>query len=122
MPRGGRTSARRLFTSLCGTEQLVSAAEDPDLPELFDFLINDGVGQNAYAQDVEDFVTVFVDSKRRQLRFSAFAVANKVDQVAPLTKIAIMKRACRKKANLGFCANRAGELTSQGEGVYFGKK
>ena len=44
--------------------QLDSAADDPDLPELFDFLISAGVDNNTYAQDFQDFVVCFVDSKR----------------------------------------------------------
>ena len=85
--------------------QLDSAADDPDLPELFDFLINAGVGHNTYLQDFQDFSCVFVDSTKRQLRLSAFAVANKIAEQAPLTKIAVMKRAYRKKPSMGFCAN-----------------
>jgi len=85
--------------------QLDSAAEDPDLPEVFDFLINAGVGRNTYIQDLLDFAACFVDSKKRQLRFSAFAVANKILEQAPLTKIAVMKRAYRQKPCLGFCPN-----------------
>ena len=85
--------------------QLDSAADDPDLPELFDFLINAGVGHNTYLQDFQDFSGVFVDSTKRQLRLSAFAVANKIAEKAPLTKIAVMKRAYRKKPSVGFCPN-----------------
>ena len=85
--------------------QLDSAAEDPDLPEVFDFLINAGVGQNAYVTDLQDFAGCFADSKKRQLRFSAFGVVNKIKEQAPLTKIAVLKRAYRKKPSLGFCPN-----------------
>ena len=88
--------------------QLDSAADDPDLPELFDFLINAGVGHNTYLQDFQDFSGVFVDSTKRQLRLSAFAVANKIAEKAPLTKIAVMKRAYRKKPCVGFCPNPEG--------------
>ncbi len=51
--------------------QLDSAAEEPDLPELFDFLISAGVGQNTYVEDFQDFAGVSVDRRKRQLRFSA---------------------------------------------------
>mgnify|MGYP001114192065 CR=1 FL=1 len=85
--------------------QLDAAAEGPDLPELFDFLINAGVGQNTYVQDFQDFAGVFVDSTKRQLRFGAFGVVNKIQEQAPLTKIAAMKRACQKKPIMGFCPN-----------------
>ena len=85
--------------------QLDTAAEDPDLPELFDFLINSGVGQNSYIADLQDFTGAFVDSSLRQLRVGAFGVVNKFQGIAPLTKIAILKRAYRKKPSTGFCPN-----------------
>ena len=85
--------------------ELDTAADDPDLPELFDFLINGGVGTNTYVEDFQEFASVYVDSSKRQLRLSAFGVANKIQELAPLTKMAVMKRAYRKKPNLGFCAN-----------------
>ena len=83
--------------------QLDSAADDPDLPELFDFLVCAGVGTNSYIEDLLEFGGCFVDSKKRQLRFSAFAVANKICEQAPWSKIAVMKRAYRKKPVNGFC-------------------
>jgi hypothetical protein len=88
--------------------QLDAAVDYPDLPELFDFLINAGVGRNTYLQDLFDFASCFVDSKTRQLRFSAFGIANKIHEQAPLTKIAVMKRTYRKKPCLGFCPNPKG--------------
>ena len=83
--------------------ELDIAADDPDLPELFDFLISAGVGENSYVENLLGFGGCFVDSKKRQLRFSAFAVANKIFQQAPWTKIAVIKRACRNKPTNGFC-------------------
>ena len=46
-----------------------SAAEDPDLPELFDFLISAGVGQNSHAQDFRSFAACFVDCKQMAIVF-----------------------------------------------------
>ena len=83
--------------------QLDSAADDPDLTELFDFLMSAGVGKNSYIEDLLEFGGCFVDSKKRQLRFSAFAAANKICEQAPWSKIAVMKRAYRKKPVNGFC-------------------
>ena len=83
--------------------QLSFAADDPDLPSMFDFLISSGVGRNSYIDDMLEFGTCFVDSKKRQLRFSAFAAANKICQQAPWTRIAVIKRAYRKKPVSGFC-------------------
>ena len=83
--------------------QLSFAADDPDLPAMFDFLISSGVGTNSYIDDLLEFGACFVDSKKRQLRFSAFAAANKICQKAPWTRIAVVKRAYRKKPLLGYC-------------------
>ena len=44
--------------------QLDSAADDPDLPELFDFLISAGVGNNAYVQDFQDFAACFAGARK----------------------------------------------------------
>ena len=85
--------------------QLDSAAEDPELSELFDLLVDAGLGQNTYAQDFQDFAGVFVDSTKRQLRFGAFGVVNRKQEQAPLTNIAVMKRAYRKKPSMGCCPN-----------------
>ena len=85
--------------------QLDSAAHEPDLPELFDFLISAGVGQNTYVGDLPDFAACCAGSNKIQLRVSAFAVANKISEEAPLTKMAVTKRAYRKKPTLGFCPN-----------------
>lgn len=84
-------------------EQLDTAADDPDLREVFEFLISTGVGTNTYIKDLLDFGSKFVDSKKRQLRFSAFASANAISEQAPWTKIAVIKRAYRKKPHNGYC-------------------
>ena len=83
--------------------QISDAADDPDLPGMFDFLITSGVGVNSYIDDLLEFGARFVDSKKRQLRFAAFAAANKVCEQAPWTRIGIIKRAYRKKPTYGFC-------------------
>lgn len=83
--------------------QLDLAADDPDLPELFDYLISAGVGKNSYIDHLLEFGGCFVDSKKRQLRFAAFGIANKISERAPWTKIAVIKRAYRKKPSHGFC-------------------
>ena len=83
--------------------QLHTAADDPDLPEVFDFLISAGVGKNSYIDHLLEWTTCFVDSKKRQLRFSAFAVVNKMCEQAVWSRIAVVKRAYRKHPNNGFC-------------------
>ena len=83
--------------------QLDTAADDPDLPELFEYLISLGVGKNTYVDDLMAFTQIFVDSKCRQLRYSAFQVPNRMCKNSPWSKIAMMKRCYRKKPLNGFC-------------------
>ena len=83
--------------------ELHSAADDPDLIEVFEFLISLGVGTNSYVEDLEDFTKFFVNSKLRQLRFFAFANANAIPDCFPLVKVGVIKRAYRKKPSYGFC-------------------
>ena len=85
--------------------QLLTAADDPDLPEVFDFLISAGVGKNSYIDHLLEWTSCFVDSKKRQLRFSAFAVINKMCEQAVWSRIAVVKRAYRSKPHNGFCPN-----------------
>ena len=85
--------------------ELDSAADDPDLPELFDFLVSLGVGANSYCDDLEAFGKRFVDSKQRQMRFAAFGVLNKIHVAYPWMKIAILKRAYWRPTKSTWCAN-----------------
>ena len=85
--------------------ELKLAASEPDLPDVFDFLRSLGVGKNTYVDKLLQFGAAFVDSKKRQLRFSAFAVLNKVNHDYPLSRVAIIKRAYRKKPHHTFCPN-----------------
>ena len=91
--------------------ELMLAADDPDLPDVYDFLRSIGVGYNTYIDGLLDFGATFVDSKKRQLRFSAFAVANQIDDDLPLTKIGVLKRAYRKKPSHGYCPNPESDWT-----------
>ena len=83
--------------------QLQTAADDPDLLEVFDFLISTGVGHNSYVDHLLEFGSQFVNSKKRQLRFSAFAVINKMCAKAVWSRMALVKRAYVKKPVHGFC-------------------
>ena len=66
----------------CVRVQLDSAADDPELPELFDFLINAGVGNNSYIDNLLEFGGCFVNSKKDSCVLSALAVANRIHQQA----------------------------------------
>ena len=83
--------------------QLDTAVDDPDLPAVFEFLISLGVGVNSYVDDFLDYASKFVDSKKRQLRLVAFLMVNQIAEQAPWTKVAVLKRAYRKKPASGFC-------------------
>jgi len=85
--------------------QLHNAADDPDLVEIFDFLISAGVGTNSYVDHLLEWTGVYVDSKKRQLRFGAFAVLNKMPPKAKWSQIAVAKRAYRKTPVNGYCAS-----------------
>ena len=92
--------------------QLDSAADDPDLDQLFDFLISVRVGKNSYFDDLLGFQKLFINSKQRQLRFSAFRVVNKIDGGFPRAKSAIIKRAYRKKAVNCWCQDPESNWTA----------
>ena len=86
-------------------QELKIGADDPDLPDVFDYLRSLAVGKNTYVDRLLQFGAAFVDSKKRQLRFSAFAVANKINHDYPLTRVAVIERAYQKKPCNGFCPN-----------------
>ena len=94
------------FTSVLQRLQALQcpAVADPDLIELFDFLISNGVGKNSYLDGFLDWANASVNPKKRQLRFIAFAPINKMPD-APLSRIAVAKRAYRGKPTYGYCPN-----------------
>ena len=80
-----------------------TTADDPDLPEVFEFLLSAGVTSNTYVDELLQWTAVFVDSKKRQLRYQAFAVLNRIDARVVWTKMSVVKRAYRKRPVHGFC-------------------
>ena len=80
------------------------AVADPDLQQLFTFLISNGVGTNTYIDDFLEWAQVAVNPKKRQLRFVAFTPINKMVN-APASRIAVAKRAYSGKATWGFCSS-----------------
>ena len=83
--------------------ELSTAADDPDLPEVFDWLIKAGVGTNTYVDCFLAWTAIFVDSSKRRLRLGAWAVLNRMPDMANWVKIAILERAYRKKPTAGYC-------------------
>ena len=80
------------------------AADDPDLVQLFDFLISNGVGKNFYIDDFLHWANVSINPNKRRLRFAAFIPINNMCAL-PLSRCAVAKRAYRGKPTAGYCPN-----------------
>ena len=80
------------------------AADDPDIVQLFDFLISNGVGKNSYIDDFLHWATAKINPNKRRWRFAAFAIINNMVPF-PLSKCAATKRAYRNKPIGGYCPN-----------------
>jgi len=83
--------------------QLDVFVDDPEFVELFEFAINLGAQNNSYIPAFLIFAARFVNSKKRSLRLSAFVEINKIPASCPRIKIAVLKRAYRKKPVHGIC-------------------
>ena len=92
-------------------------ADDPDLPEVFEFLITAGVGNNTYIDEFLEYARIFVDSKKRQLRFGAFGVVNKICKGAQWSKGAVLKRSYRKNPVHGWCPSPESKWKDWGEDI-----
>ena len=80
------------------------AADDPDLVQLFDFLISNGVGKNFYIDDFLQWANVSINPNIRRLRFAAFIPINNMCAL-PLSRCAVAKRAYRGKPTASYCPN-----------------
>ena len=80
-----------------------SIVDEPEFVELFEFIISLGGSCNAFVAELIDFGQKYVDQKKRHLRLHAFVELNKMKPEFPRAKIAVIKRAYRKKPNFGFC-------------------
>ena len=83
--------------------QLDTMVDDPDFADFFQAVINLGGDTADYIRDFVDFGAKFVDQKKRKLRMQTFGFLNKMDINKPLTKIAVLKRCCRKTPHNGYC-------------------
>ena len=87
-------------------KQLGTAADDQDLPDIFDWLISAGVGTNTFVDDFLGWTEIFVDSSKRRLRFTAWIIVNKMHVSGNWSRCAVLKRAYRKKPFAsGTCPN-----------------
>lgn len=89
---------------------LAETVDDPYFEDLFSLLLSLGAGANSYADDFFSFCEKFVDPKLRRVEFSTFAMVNSIHDCAPLTKVAVLKRAYRKKPVHGVCPPPEGAL------------
>ena len=80
------------------------AAGDPDIVQLFDFLVSNGVGKNSYIDDFLHWATANINPNKRRLRFAAFVPINNMRPL-PLSKCAVAKRAYRGQPTGGYCPN-----------------
>ena len=80
------------------------AADDPDLVQLFDFLVSNGVGKNFYIDEFLEWATASINPNKRRLRFAAFIPINNMCAL-PLSRCAVAKRAYRGKPTAGYCPN-----------------
>ena len=105
--QGGAVAQSACFESVKAKvgQALGDAAGDPDLVELFDYMVSLGVGSNTYLENLLDFTRFFVNSKKRQLRFSAFTAANKLPKSCPRIRVGLIKRAYKKVPSNQFCPN-----------------
>ena len=87
----------------CVREQLQIDADDPDLPDVFDYMRFFCVGKKTHAGMLFPFSVIFVKSKKRQMRFSAFAVASILKHDCPLRRVVVMERTHRGKPSHMFC-------------------
>ena len=84
-------------------KQLDLYVDDPEFVEMFDFAISLGAKKNSYIPSFLTFAARFVNSKKRSMRLSAFTEINKIPTSCPRVKIAVLKRAYRKKPVHGIC-------------------
>ena len=66
-------------------------------------MIKAGVGTNSYVDCLLAWTSIYVDSSKRRLRLGAWAVLNRMPDMANWVKIAILQRAYRKKPTAGYC-------------------
>ena len=82
--------------------------DDLEFVDLYEYCSNLGMAKSPFLQDLLQYMSTFVDSKKRRLRFSAFAEANKLGLEFPRMKVALIKACYRRKPTNGICANPSG--------------
>ena len=84
-------------------DELDIYVDEPDFIELFDFVVSLGANKADHINFFLAYGSMFVNSKKRQLRLQAFAVVNKLPLNTPRCKLAVLMRAFRKTPDHAFC-------------------
>ena len=86
-------------------EHLGHVVDDLEFVDLYEYCSNLGMGKTSFMQDLMQYMSAFVDPKKRRLKFSAFADANKLGLECPRLKVALIKKSYRSKPVKGICPN-----------------
>ena len=91
-------------------ETMPQFADDPNVLDLYAFVVDMGADKSSFMHDLRDFHLKFVNPKLRRLRLCAFAQSNSLPLEMPHLKIASLKYLyVHGKLSHGFC----GILTSK---------
>lgn len=80
-------------------------ASDPDLVELFDFIVGLGARGNTYLAGFMRFGSRFVNQKKRRMRLSGYKVVNEIGDDKPRAKVAVLKFYYKSQAVHGYVQN-----------------
>jgi hypothetical protein len=83
--------------------QLDYVVDEPEFIALFELVIGLGANSNSFIPDFMAFTNELVDQSKRQLRLNAYGIVSKMSVDVPRCKIAVLKRAFRKKPVHGWC-------------------
>ena len=85
-------------------EMYGSAADHPNLLEAFRFTLVQGGKGSAPLKDLADFTSIFVDQKKRKMRYEAYAEISKYPEEFPLLRNASTKMAwSSNETKTGWC-------------------
>ena len=86
-------------------EHLGHVVDDLEFVDIYEYCSNLGMGRAPFLPDLLQYMSTFVDPKKRRLKFSAFAEANKLGLDCPRMKVALIKTCYRRKPQNGVCNN-----------------
>ena len=98
-------------------KHLGHVVDDLEFVDLYSFCNELGMGKHSYVLELLDFMSQWVDSSKRRIKYSAFAEANKLGAEYPWTKVALIKSCYRRKPSGIMCPNPSpfwGQAQSKG--------